>query len=125
MRRNVLRREGKTMPKFLISFPSSAMNLTPEELEEAVNDSHAVWREAVDAGVWVFGGAIDKDTAPVIVEADGAMTRGTYPDSGKLDGGFAIFDVPTYEEAVEWAAKIAKDCKCPQELRIFSDDPEA
>lgn len=113
------------MPKFLISFPSSAMNLTPEELEEAGRDSHAVVREAKNAGVWVFGGAINKDTAPIVVEADGAITRGTYPETASIDGGYAIFDLPSYEEAVEWAAKLAKACRCPQELRIFHDDPES
>ena len=44
------------MAKYLISFPSSAMNLSDEELAAASVDSHTVVREAKAAGVWVFGG---------------------------------------------------------------------
>ena len=45
------------MTKYLISFPSSAMNHIPQEDFPAVAEAaHAVLREAKSAGVWVFGG---------------------------------------------------------------------
>ena len=56
------------MAKYLISFPSSAMNLSDEELAAASEDSHAVVSEAKAAGVWVFGGGIEVDRAK---EGDG------------------------------------------------------
>ena len=38
-------------------------------------------------------------------------------------GGFAIVDVPSREEALEWAAKIAVACRCAQEVRELLPDP--
>ena len=74
------------MTKYLISFPAAAMSgRSPSELQAASDDSHAVVREARDAGVWVFGGGINDDITPVMVEGDGAVTEGTafhdYPES--------------------------------------------
>jgi Cupin domain len=39
------------------------------------------------------------------------------------DGGFAVVDVPSREEALEWAAQIAVACRCAQEVREFVPDP--
>jgi hypothetical protein len=36
----------------------------------------------------------------------------------------AIFDPASREEAVAWAARIAKGCRCDQELRVFQFDPQ-
>jgi predicted 3-demethylubiquinone-9 3-methyltransferase (glyoxalase superfamily) len=45
------------MTKYLISFPSSAMDHIPaEEFPAVVDSAHAVVHEAKRAGVWVFGG---------------------------------------------------------------------
>ena len=32
---------------------------------------------------------------------------------------------PSRDEAVAWAARIAKACRCDQELRIFGYDPQS
>lgn len=112
------------MSKFLISFPASALNVPEDEFQDVVDASHSVVREAKDAGVWVFGGGIDDTIPPILVEADGAIARGTYPETVNLAGGYTIIDVPSYEEATRWAVKLAKVCRCPQELRVFHDDPE-
>jgi hypothetical protein len=110
------------MTKYLISFPSEAMGLTDEELNAASIDSHAVIEEAKAAGVYVFGGGIDEQVAPVLVSADGGVSERIYPGS-RLNGGFAVLELPTREEAVKWAAKLARACRCAQELRAFMYDP--
>jgi hypothetical protein len=113
------------MTRYLISFPSPAMDhIRAEEFPAVGEAAHAVIREAMDAGVHVFSGGIDEEVGPVLVAADGTITDGTYPQTTELDGGFAVFDVPSREEAVEWAAKIAAACRCDQELREFMPDPE-
>ena len=38
-------------------------------------------------------------------------------------GGFAVVDVPSRQEALEWAAKIAAACRCAQEVRELLPDP--
>lgn len=45
--------------------------------------------------------------------------------SETLDGGFCVLQLPSREAAISWAAKIAKACRCSQELREFGDDPES
>lgn len=109
--------------KYLISFPSAAMVVSGDELEAAGRDSRAVIEQAKVAGVYVFGGGIDESVSPVLVSGDGAVTRGGYPWAPPLNGGFTVLELPSREEAIAWAARIAKACRCEQELRVFMFDP--
>lgn len=113
------------MTKYLISFPSSAMILSEQDLAAVAAASHAVVREAKAAGVWVFGGGIDEGIPPVMVSGDGTVTEGTYPQTRTIEGGYAILELPSREHAISWAAKIAASCRCAQELRVFMYDPES
>lgn len=51
------------------------------------------------------------------------MTK--YLKTSEFDGGFCVLELQSREAAVQWAAKIAKACRCPQELREFFYDPES
>lgn len=113
------------MTKYLISFPSGAMQFPDEDLPAVSEAAHAVVREAKAAGVWVFGGGIDEDIPPVRVSEDGTVRAGTYAETAKIEGGYTVLEVPTREAALEWAAKIAAACRCAQEVRAFQDDPES
>lgn len=110
------------MTKYLISFPSEAMVLTDEELPIVTAESHAVIEEAKAAGVYVFAGGIEEQVNPVLVSADGSVSAELYPGS-ELRGGFTVVELPTREDAIEWARKIAVACRCSQELREFMYDP--
>lgn len=110
------------MTKYLISFPSEAMVLTAEEFPMVVETSHAVIEQAKAAGVYVFGGGILEEVDPVLVSADGSVSAEIYPGSN-LTGGFTVLELPTREDALEWARKIAAACRCSQELREFGYDP--
>ncbi|MHC5797541.1 YciI family protein [Lacisediminihabitans sp. FW035] len=112
------------MTKYLISFPSEAMVLTAEEFPIVVATSHAMVAEAKAAGVWVFGGGINEQVDPVLVAEDGSVTSEIYPGT-EFRGGFTVLELPTREDAVEWARKIAVACRCAQELREFMYDPES
>ena len=113
------------MARYLISFPSAAMNVPDDEFETVGRDAHAVIAEAKAAGVYVFAGGIDESVPPALVSADGAVAEGGYPWAPTLDGGFTVLELPSREEAVAWAARIAKACRCDQELRVFQFDPES
>jgi hypothetical protein len=113
------------MSKYLISFPSAAMVVPEGEFGQVGRDAHAVIDQAKAAGVYVFGGGIDESVPPVLVSADGTVAEGGYPWAPPLDGGFCVLEVPTREEAVRWAARIAKACRCDQELRVFQYDPQS
>ena len=81
--------------------------------------SHAVVYEAMDAGVWVFGGGLEDQKAS-IVATDGTVADGPSPQAV---GGLSVIDAPSREEALKWAAKIAVACRCAQEVREFMPDP--
>lgn len=111
------------MTKYLISFPGAAMDVPVAELEAVGEAARAVAQEAKDAGAWVFGGGIDESVPPVMVDGDGTVREGTYPQTAQLEGGYSILELPSYEAAVEWAAKFAAACRCAQEVRAFHYDP--
>ena len=111
------------MTRYLISFNDGAMDHIPAEDWSAVGKAaHEVVQECVEAGVWVFGAGLERQRAS-IVATDGMVTDGPYPETREVIGGFAIVDVPTREEALAWAAKIAVGCRCAQEVREFMPDP--
>jgi hypothetical protein len=112
------------MAKYLISFPSPAMVVPVGEMDAVVRDSHAVIDEAKAAGVYVFAAGIDEGVPPVLVSADGTVTTGGYPWGPRLDGGFTVLELPSRDEAIAWAARLAKACRCDQELRVFMFDPQ-
>ena len=108
------------MTRYLISFDAHAMDHIPDEDMPAVAEaSHAVVYEAMDAGVWVFGGGLEHQKAS-IVATDGTFPDGPYPQA---IGGLSVIDAPSREEALKWAAKIAFACRCAQEVREFMPDP--
>jgi hypothetical protein len=107
------------MTRYLISFDDGAMTFPEEEMPDVAKAAHEVVQEASDAGVWVFSGGLESQRASVVA-TDGSVTDG--PSREHL-GGFAIVDVPSHEEALKWAAKIAVACRCAQEVRELLPDP--
>jgi hypothetical protein len=107
------------MPRYLISFDQGAMDHIPaEDLPSVGEAAHAVIQEAMDAGVFVFAGGCEETS---LVASDG--TVGDAPPNKAYIGGLAIVDVPSREEAVAWAARIAAACRCAQEIRAIMPDP--
>lgn len=112
------------MARYLISFDDGAMDHIPDgEIPEVAKAAHAVMAEAVQAGVFVFGGGLGRQRASVVA-TDGLVTDGPYPETKEVIGGLVVVDVATREEAVTWAAKIAEACRCAQEVREVLPDPE-
>jgi len=112
------------MARYLISFDDGAMTFPTEDLPAVSEASHRVVREAKAAGVWVFGGGLERQRAS-IVATDGTVADGPYPETKAVIGGFSVIDVPSREEALTWAARIAAACRCAQEVREIMHDPES
>ena len=91
-----------------------------EDMPAVARAAHAAVQEAVNAGVYVSGGGLEDQPAS-IVDPGGAVTDGPCPQA---IGGFTLLDVPSREEALRWAAKIAIACRCAQEVREVGADPE-
>ncbi|WP_422056205.1 transcription initiation protein [Sphingomonas sp.] len=98
------------------------MTVADDELAAVGDAARAVIAEAKAAGVYVFAGGIDEAIAPVLIRTDGTVCSDLYPGS-RLDGGFAIFELPRQVDAIEWARRIAAACRCAQEVRVFMYDP--
>jgi hypothetical protein len=112
------------MTRYLISFDAGAMDhISEEDVPDVGKAAHAVVQEALNAGVWVFGAGLESQRAS-IVATDGTVTDGPYPETKEVIGGFSLVDVPSREEALAWAAKIAVACRCAQEVRELLPDPE-
>jgi len=112
------------MTQYLISFNEGAMDHIPaEDWPDVGKASHEVVREAVNAGVWVYGGGLERQRAS-IVGTDGVVTDGPYPETKEVVGGFSVVEVATREEALAWAAKIAVACRCAQDVRELMPDSE-
>jgi hypothetical protein len=97
----------------------------PEEDWPTVGEaSRAAVREIKQAGAWIFGGGVMRHQAS-IVATDGSVTDGPVPETKSVIGGFSIIEVTSHEEALAWAAKLAKSCRCAQEVREIGYDPES
>ena len=111
------------MTRYLISFDDGAMDHIPDgDWPDVAKAAHEVDQAAKDAGVWVYSGGLERQRAS-IVATDGTVTDGPYPETKEVIGGFAVVDVPSREEALEWAAKIAVACRCAQEVREILPEP--
>jgi hypothetical protein len=96
------------------------MDHIPDEEGPAVGEAaHAVVQEAIDAGVFVFAGGCSDEVS--VIATDGTATDA--PANKAYIGGVTIVDVPSREDALEWAAKIAVACCCAQEFREIMPDP--
>jgi hypothetical protein len=109
------------MPRYLISFDEGAMSVPHQDLPAVADAAHAVTREAQAAGVWVFAGGLRPVEDVTVVATDGTVADG--PEDKAYVGGLTIVDVPSRDEALEWAAKFAVACRCAHAVREFLPDP--
>src|SRR5919201_1720880 len=108
------------MTRYLILFDAQAMDHIPDEDMPAVGRAaHEVVQEAMNSGVWVFGGGLENQKAS-IVGTDGTVTYGPYPEA---IGGVLGVDVPSREDALGGAAKNAGARRRAPEIREFMPDP--
>jgi len=99
------------MTRYLISFDDGAMDFPEEDLPDVAKAAWAVVQDATKAGARVFGAGLHHHDEVSVVATDGTVTDGPYPESKEQLGGFAIVDVPSHEEALEWAGKFAVACR--------------
>ena len=111
------------MARYLISFNDGDMDFPQADFPAVGEAAHAVMRDAIKSGAWIVGGGFH-GFSPRVVGTDGSVIDGPLAESPVHIGGFAIIDVSTDDEALEWAARIAVACRCAQEVRKIMADPE-
>lgn len=113
------------MKRYLISFDDGSMDHIPDQDWPAVGEAaHAVVRDGKAAGIWIFGGGILRQQSAIVAE-NGAVSVGPVPETKAVVGGFSIIEVPSREDALLWASRIARSCRCAQEVREIMFDPES
>lgn len=94
-----------------------------EITKAVIDDINQVNQEMIDAGIRVFvGGLQGRTNAKAIHRApDGelSVTDGPYLETKEYVDGFWVLDLPSVEEAVEWAKKAAAACRGSVEVRPF------
>ena len=93
-----------------------------EAMQQAFADVDVFNEELRAAGAWVFaGGLLPADSATVVRVDNGEIvtTDGPFAETKEQIGGFWIIDVADLDVALAWAAKGAKACQGPVEVRPF------
>ncbi|HEV8461492.1 MAG TPA: hypothetical protein VGQ38_12355 [Gaiellaceae bacterium] len=85
------------MPRYLISFDEGAMTFPEEDLPAVAEAAHAMVDEAMEAGVFVFGGGLNSHDEMSAVATDGTVTDAPHTADRAYIGGFWIVDVPSRE----------------------------
>ncbi len=110
------------MTRYLISFNDGDMTFPDEDFPAVKEAVGLVRKEGKEKGIWLFAGGLWSQT-PITVNEDGTTKNESLQPNTPHIGGFTIIDVPTKEEAFEWALKIAIACRCAQEVKEIMDDP--
>ena len=106
-------------------FYDGDMQVADHEWEQVGREAHEVVTAAKQAGVWCFGGGfLDENQGFVVTTSGETKSHPLRPESSPL-GGFAVIQVGTKEEAIEWATRIGKSCRCDQEVREMIWDEES
>jgi hypothetical protein len=99
-------------------------HISKHDLPSVSDASHSVVRQAKAAGTRIFGCGIHRPRSSVVA-TDSTVSDGPFPETKAVIGGFSIIEVPTREDALIWAARIAEACRCAQEVREIMFDPES
>ena len=88
---------------------SWSTRITPEVRQSYSAAFSAYTKTLVDAGILVGGAGLEPpETATTIHLRDGKrhVQDGPYADTKEQLGGFYMIDVPTLDEALDWASRI-------------------
>ncbi|MGA9747615.1 MAG: YciI family protein [Nocardioides sp.] len=89
----------------------------------------AVVDEMKAAGVYVFAGGLEEETAtPFSADATSGtltFTDGPFVETKEHLGGLTVVDVDDVADAKRWAGRLAEACGWPQEVRRFGRMPDS
>jgi hypothetical protein len=117
------------MKQYLLSVHSVADEApSAEDAQAAYEGVDAFNAELQAKGAWVFAGGLHPaDTATVVRVKDGEVvtTDGPFAETKEQLGGFWIITADDLDDALAWAAKGARACRNPVEVRPFQELPDA
>jgi hypothetical protein len=114
------------MKQYLLSVHSAEGSpRSPEVMRNVYRDVAAFNEDVKSAGAWVFAGGLHPpSTATVVSIQDGEVliTDGPFAEGKEHIGGFWVIKSPDLDAAIEWAARAAKACAAPVEVRPFQEE---
>lgn len=116
------------MPQYLLSViqPDGDPPATVD-LDRVMADVDALNEEMRAAGAWVFAAGLHSpETATVLRVRDGEVlaTDGPFAEGKEHIGGFWVVRAADLDAALGWAAKAARACANPVEVRPFQEELE-
>lgn len=105
------------MPYYMISFNDGTMVIPDADLPTVAREAMAVVQAAREAGVYVFAAGMSDPAQTSVVATDGEVANGRPAHVRDVLGGFTIVDVPTRQDALQWAHRLAVACRCAQHVR--------
>jgi hypothetical protein len=113
------------MPQYLLNVIQPDGDApAPEILDPIMADLRALRAEMKDAGAWVFSAGLHPASTATVVRDDGGdtlMTDGPFAEASEHIGGFTLIEAPDLDEALAWAARMAKASTLPIEVRPVAD----
>ena len=100
---------------------------SPEEMQQAFDDTDAFNAELQQAGRWVFAGGLEPADVATVVRSEGGdviTSDGPFAEAKEQLGGFWVVKAEDLDEALRWAAKGSVACRNPVEVRPFQDEAE-
>lgn len=101
--------------------------LTPEETSEMQHDVADLNTGLKSGGLWVFGAGLQPpaDSQVVrIVEGQQTTDLGLFAPSDNFLAGYWVIKTDSEDLALEWAARAARACREPVEVRPFIEEYE-
>jgi hypothetical protein len=120
------------MTQYLLSVHSVAGQardqMTPEQMQQSMQQVYALQDEMKSAGAWVFGGRLTEPATATVVRMSGTevmTTDGPFVEAKEHLGGFYIVEAEDLDAALDWASKTTAIIGAPIEVRPFWDEPGA
>ena len=94
------------MAKFMFIYrsqPADPAEMTPEQMQQAVQKWMSWIQKGVEAG-WMIDGGDGLLPMGKVVAADGSVTDGPFAESKELVGGYSLIEAKDLDEAVKFTA---------------------
>jgi hypothetical protein len=123
------RTKENEMPKYMLIMrgtdESNAAMMA--SIDEAMAATHRFIEEMLTAGVLLAAEGLDDPRHGFVVDFSGEtplVMDGPYGETKELFGGYFLLDVPSYEEALEWAKRVPAVRGSKIEVRRVAGDDE-
>jgi len=112
------------MKQYLLSVavPTTGEPPSPEAMAKITADVAELHRQAKEAGVWVFDGALHAPASATTLRPRGddvLVTDGPFAEGKEFLGGFLIIRCEDLDAALEWGRRCLAATTLPVEVRPF------